>query len=926
MVKLVERDAQIDQIASRLDAAASGHGGTALLIGPAGLGKTALIRASTVMATERTFTVLAATGEQLGTRSPFGVVRNLFDRALMALDASQMDAIASGPAQLAVAHVLGRGAEPVEYGDLQASLSWLVDALAESGPLMLAVDDVQWADDESVLFLSSLRHRLVELPVMVLAAVREASPEQRTPALAGLVADRDALVLRLAPLSPAGVGDLVRDVWGDVDGDVTDAAAEVTGGNPFLLLAVTRLLAGTQRVTVQAVRDTVPSSVIDSVVDRLAGLDRAESSIAKAVAVLESTTTAVATELMGLDLDTAARAADNLRAVGLFEQQPGLTYRHALLRNAVYAATGADTREQLHRAAARLLAPRDVHSAAAHLLESGGTGDPWAVDLLLSAAESAMSEGAPHSAVALLRRAAAEPPAAADAAGVLLQLGLAEMRTLDERCVVTLGEAEPMLVDDGDRARCALALAEAYSYAGLHEPAADVLERTLEVVADPDLSLELEAALIATGLLVPARVASARMRLDARPGLLGESRAERLFLNQQLTNAVGTNQPAAVIRDLARRALHPSDSPERTEWVWARLFLAAIGDYDEVRNLTDDGFARAAAKGSVVGFVTASFVRGTAEFEAGALPVAEQHFRAMLEVGEANSPGDLVSLLGRSGLSQTLALEGNVSQALDLLAVFPEDSPPNAPVNGIAALLYARAVARHAAGHHEGALAAAQSLGALLADLDVDSPTWASWRPVAIGPLRALGRLDEARALAHENFSLCERAQVPDLLGEALRLVGETAEDHAEGVSALERSVDVLAGSEGRLAEGLARLSLGSALRRAGQRSRAREELLAGRALVAVCGAAPWIEYAEAELAAAGSRTTRLELTGTGALTASERRIADLAAQGLTNTEIGRMLFVSHKTVETHLSRVYRKLSIAGRGELVAALAGDGPG
>jgi len=269
-------------------------------------------------------------------------------------------------------------------------------------------------------------------------------------------------------------------------------------------------------------------------------------------------------------------------------------------------------------------------------------------------------------------------------------------------------------------------------------------------------------------------------------------------------------------------------------------------------------------------------------------------------------------------------LEGRADEALDLLADFPEEPPASAPANGVASLYYARAVARHAAGDHEGALASAKSLGALLARLDVDSPTWAAWRSVAIEPLRALGRLDEARALARENVALCERAEVPDLLGEALRLLGETTADPSEGFAALERAVKVLADAEGRLTEGLARLSLGSALRRAGQRSRAREELLAGRALVAACGAAPLVEHAEAELAAAGSRTTRLDVTGAGALTASELRIAGLAAQGMSNTEIGRMLFVSHKTVETHLSRVYRKLGIDGRAGLAAALAAPG--
>jgi len=920
MAALVERERELGRIDACLEQAAGGRGATMLVLGPAGQGKTALTRAAVSAADERGFTALVATADQLGTRSPFGVVRRLLDQALMALAPADREALGVGLARLAVDYLVGEVATPVEHGDLMAGFDWLVAGLARRGPLLLVADDVQWADEESLLFLGSLRHRISTLPVLVLAAAREVGPDGRRPALAALVADRDAEVLRLDdPLSEAGVSRLLRDAWGEVDPEAAHAVSEVSGGNPFLVLAVARLLTGTGRVTAPVVRDVVPGSVIDSVVERLAGLGDAERDLARAVAVLETTPTGTAAELAGLDLDRASRAADRLRAAGLFGVEAGLEYRHALLRSAVYAATGVDTREQLHRAAARMLAATDVHAAAAHLMQTTAAGDPWAAEVLGRAAALAMDEGAPHSAVALLRRAVAEPPPADQAAAVLLRLGLAEMRTLDARCVVSLGQAEQGLLDPSDRAQCALALAEAFSYAGFHEPAAEALERALERVDDPDLVLELEAALIATSLLLPERIADARRRLGARPGLTGATRAERLFLNQQLSDAVGTNQPAPVIRDLARRALHPSDSPERTEWVWARLFLAAIGDYDQVRRLTDDGFAKAAANGSVLGFVTASFIRGLAELSAGALPAAEEHFRAMLDSGEPISPGPLVSLLGRGELAQALTLQGRVDEAVALLAEFPEEPPAEWPVNGLATLHYARAVVRHAAGDHAGALASAERLGALVTGLDVDSPTWAAWRPLAIGPLRALGRPDEARAHAERHVELCERSQVAPLLGEALRLLGELEDDPG----LLERALAVLTDAQSPLQEGRARLSLGSALRRAGQRAQAREQLQIARAQLVSCGATPWVEHAQAELAAAGSRIARIDLTGVGALTASERRVADLAAQGRTNTEIARMLFVSPKTVETHLSRVYRKLDIGGRTELPEVLTGD---
>ncbi|GEL94404.1 helix-turn-helix transcriptional regulator [Cellulomonas composti] len=916
---LLERDDALAELRGLLARAVAGEGRAVRVLGPPGAGKTALLRTLVATARERGVEVLSASAGVLDSRTPYGVVHHLFDLAARALPPEQRAAVGDGPARLALEHVLGAEHGPVDPGDLLASLYRLLEALSAGRPAIVVVDDAQWADEESLLFLASLRERLRDLPVLAVVAVRDVGTQDRGHVLAALVADPDAHVLRLTPLSNHAVGRLLERTWGEPVGtDVAAAAAAATDGNPFLLLALARLLPAGERSAAH-VREAVPGTVVDAVAARLSALTPAQRALATAIAVLDAAPLHVAAQLAGLDPHDAAAAADVLRDVGLTADAPTLTFRHALLRSAALAATGHDTRARLHREAARLLAG-DPHHAAAHLLVTDGTGDPWAVDLLATAAQTALDDGAPHSAVALLRRAVAEPADDDRLPRLLLRLGLAELRAADRACLTTLLRAHALVTAPEDRARAAIALAEAYGFAGRHEDAAEVLARTFDAVRGTASELDVEAALVASSLLVPTRIADARRRLAARPDLAGATRAERHFLIQQMADAAGTNQPADVIRAYAHRALHPEDTPETTDWVWARLFLSAIGDHAEVRRLTDVGFAQVARRGSVVGYVTVSFMRGLDESWGGSLVAAEGHLRAMLEHSAGLEPGGMVQTLACSNLAQVLALQGRAEQGLELLAPFPEELGPVGPA-GVAAMSFARATVRQALGDHAGALHAAQAAGELVRTLDVDSPTWAAWRAYAVEPLRSLGRLDEARALAAEHVALCERSEVPQLLAEALRLAGRVAPTPAGSIALLTRSVDVAARSESRLQEAASSAALGAALRRAGSRSQARPHLLTAHAFALEVGALPLAAEAEAELAAAGSRVRPVDLSGVGSLTVSERRVAELAASGLPDVEIARRLFVARRTVETHLSHAYRKLGVTGRDGLAGALA-----
>jgi DNA-binding CsgD family transcriptional regulator len=205
---------------------------------------------------------------------------------------------------------------------------------------------------------------------------------------------------------------------------------------------------------------------------------------------------------------------------------------------------------------------------------------------------------------------------------------------------------------------------------------------------------------------------------------------------------------------------------------------------------------------------------------------------------------------------------------------------------------------------------------------EMHNPAMLAWRSHLALALLALDRRDEALELAREEVDLARDWGAPRPIGVALRARG-LAEGGAEGIETLRESVTVLEGSTARLELARSLVELGAALRRANQRADARELLRQGLDLAVRSRSVPLVERAEQELAATGARPRRLLLSGVESLTASERRVARFAAEGLSNKDIAQALFVTTKTVEVHLSNVYRKLGIGSRTELPQALGGE---
>ncbi len=201
----------------------------------------------------------------------------------------------------------------------------------------------------------------------------------------------------------------------------------------------------------------------------------------------------------------------------------------------------------------------------------------------------------------------------------------------------------------------------------------------------------------------------------------------------------------------------------------------------------------------------------------------------------------------------------------------------------------------------------------------VRNPASIAWRsPVALA-LQQLDEPDQARRLAAEEVELARAWGASRALGAAMRAAG-LIQGGKRGLALLEEAVQVLAASPAKLEHAKARAELGAALRRTNRRSQAREQLRQALELATVCGAAALAARTESELLATGARPRRIALSGVQSLTPSERRVAEMAANGPTNREIAQALFVTQRTVEVHLTSIYRKLGISSRSQLASAL------
>ena len=309
--------------------------------------------------------------------------------------------------------------------------------------------------------------------------------------------------------------------------------------------------------------------------------------------------------------------------------------------------------------------------------------------------------------------------------------------------------------------------------------------------------------------------------------------------------------------------------------------------------------------------------RGHARWQAGELAEAESDLHAALD-------STAVDKLGMPPIVASMVLvlidRGRSSEAQELMSQSGyEDALP--PSENATPLFYARGLLRIVRGLRAEGLADLLALGARQAQRGTGHPE-PPWRGVAALALLQESREDDACRLAEEYLEVARRWGAPRAIGIALRHSALVAQDDTT-IPTLEESVAVLAGSYARLEHAYSLVELGAALRRANRRADARVPLREGLEMAHRCGAIVLAERAREELRATGARPRRSVPTDVDSLTASERRVAQLAAEGRTNREIAQDLFVTVNTVESHMRHVFQKLAITRRTELDAhGLAG----
>jgi DNA-binding CsgD family transcriptional regulator len=931
--QLVEREAELEAIHAAVRDAAAGAGRLLVIEGAAGIGKTRLLLAARERATEAGMGVLRARGSELEREFPYGLARQLLEPTLAEAAEDERRALLSGAARV-VEPLLAKGESPPApaLGDasfpILHGLYWLTANLAERRPLLLAVDDAHWGDVDSLRFLHYLAGRLEETPVLLALTARPTEPGPHGEVLAAISSDPAAEIVRPAPLTNAAVATLVRSVLGtQADEEFCDACHHATSGNPFVL----RDLLNELRVegiapTAAAAADVAgvtPKTVSRTVLLRLARLPQDALALAQAVAVLgDGADLRDAAALAEIDLAAASEAADSLAAADLLAPGRPLSFVHPLTRAAIYNDLPLGRRSRAHAAAARLLAGRgaDTDAVGVHLLTSDPVGDAETVALLRAAAARALERGAPSAAVRYLQRAWAEPPPADLRHPVLVELVIALGRSaeplpadLHDTLITELASAPEGLVT------CAGELAWVLYGSGHPDEASAVLAGAIAANAEAgaiDVALQLEVQRIAIDVARPNEI---KRRLEPyRERIEAGTPAERLWFAVEAWLAMLAGEDASRAAERVRQALARwqffLEQPVSPVTVQVVIVLVTAEDFEFAGRTIEVMLTGARAIGSAP-FEGASFgLRSELEFRRGMIAAAAADARSAIEF--ARSHGFVPALpLTIQWIVQALIERGDLAEAereleLSGMAVEVPDRMTLTPI------LYCRAMLELARGNADRALEDLMEIGRRETRSETSYFPWDSDAGVV---LASLGKRDEALRLARGGLDRARRWGTPGSVGHATRSLGLTIGGE-EGLGHLREAVELLERSESGLEHMRALADLGAALRRAGRRAEAREPLRQALELARSRGALAIAARAHEELAATGEKLAPLVAVGVESLTPSERRIAKLAAEGMTNREIAQTLFLSVKTVESHLRSAYRKLDVSSREQLPAAL------
>ena len=507
---LLERDAELQTLDEALAAAVDGRGSVVAVEGPPGIGKSGLVAACLELARARDMYTVSVRATELERSYPYGIVRQTADSVSLDKSQEERSALFTGAAKLALPILDPGSAEEADNPELMYQrlhgLYWLTANLARERPLLISIDDAQWADEASMAAERFLSLRIADLPMVLLLAARTADVGQLGVPLAEILADPATVQVRPGPLSSDGAERRVEALLGSADPAFAAACHHATGGNPFLLeQLVSEVLAeGIEPTAASAERvaSLGPDTVRASVLLRLERLPSAGGPVARALAILGEHDVSLrdVSTLAGVPEDSAAEALAELERAGLVTGAPHLRFVHPILRASIEDDMPAVDRSRAH-APARVLADRDADpvAVAAHLLVSDPGQGAWAIAALRSAARRAWPLGDPSGAVHYLERAVTERPDPDQLGEVLFELGLAATHAGDPDAAEYLERAAE--AGGSTRLRALHWTAVLHLMAGRANKAADVLESALADVHEEDEAAKpLLETLIAAGL------------------------------------------------------------------------------------------------------------------------------------------------------------------------------------------------------------------------------------------------------------------------------------------------------------------------------------------------------------------------------------------------------------------------------------------
>jgi DNA-binding CsgD family transcriptional regulator len=928
---LIERAIEVDALSAAIDRLGGGSGGVVVIEATAGLGKTALVEHAARYAIDSGCLVRHAAPGPLERHFPYGVVRALLEAPVR--DASEderarlLDGAAAAAGELLLdGTVPGSDATPM----IAHSLLWLCSAIADDRPLVLAIDDAHWADRCSLRVLTHMARRIADTPVLVVIAARADDPDAASDLLSLLGDAPRATVLAPAPLSPDGATELIWRGAPGTPADVCRRCHRAATGNPWLLGELARQISAHGPEALDAeVEEAPPASAIarNVVRRRLAALAPRDRAVAEALAVIgDDASPQVVATVAGVPVGELGAARDALVASGLLAPD-GRRFAHTVVAVAVADDLPRTACEQLHRETARALMSvgAGVDEVASHLLRCGPQSDPEVSALLQRAASDAARRGAPETAAAYLERALNERAPGDDRGRLLAWLaastfdaGLPDSR---RRMHDALRES-----DDHDSRVDVLTRLAALSAVDSADPElAQTLARELAADDDPETRIAVETAALDALMTLSDRHAERARRIDAidvdaidDPMLRGVVLAHTAWLGAER----GTPD-AATCAAMARRALE-SDAllgaiGRRAAYHLCTWVLLATDHRDEAAAAIAALRDTPAAHRSLRLRATASWYASELALHTGQIAEAENEARMVFDLIEE----DVTLVTGGAAKVLVVALgeRGAFDEARELL-----DERRLSGALGSTLwetnVRHARSQLWLAEGDYERALDEALEVGRLREGQGRPNPVMANWRSVAARALAHLGRRDEAVALADEELQLAERWGAPAMIAGALHARAVSEADDEARIALCERAIAVADSTSALLPSIRARLDLGSTLAYMGNRVEARDALRPALADADAAGAVLLAQRARRELVATGLRPRSAAIEGVASLTPRQRQICELASAGKSNREIAQALFLSAKTVETHLLTSYRKLGVNARTDLAGALVG----